>query len=153
MMLVSRYDIEPFPPRLHRNTVYVRNAEKLRDFILTKLINAEYAAYRCRTFSLLQERTRSSYLKTLCETLAEKTYETLCDEKKRSSHRRTSVLSNYSRKKYLPSMSKLFRRSQTLPDESRHSIKSDHVQLKSAKKLTRTVHSVDIDEHLPSSSE
>ncbi|CAF4870237.1 unnamed protein product, partial [Rotaria sp. Silwood1] len=65
MVLVTRDDIEVFPPILQRNVVYVRSAEQLKPFILSKLINAEYAAYRCRTFSLLQERTRCSYLKTL----------------------------------------------------------------------------------------
>ena len=77
--------LKTFPPILHRNVVYVRTAEQLKPFILSKLINAEYAAYRCRTFSLLQERTRCSYLKTLCENLTEKSYEILCDEQKRAS--------------------------------------------------------------------
>ncbi|CAF4768592.1 unnamed protein product, partial [Rotaria sp. Silwood1] len=67
IMLIARDDIEEFPPYLQKNIVYVRTAEQLKPFILSKLINAEYAAYRCRTFSLLQERTRCSYLKTLCE--------------------------------------------------------------------------------------
>ncbi len=93
-MLIARDDIEEFPPILQPNVVYVRTAEQLKPFILSKLINAEYAAYRCRTFSLLQERTRCSYLKILCENLAEKSYDLLCDEYKRTSHRRLSLLSN-----------------------------------------------------------
>jgi hypothetical protein len=116
MMLVTRHDIESFPPVLHRNVVYVRNAEQLKPFILSKLINAEYAAYRCRTFSLLQERTRYSYLKTLCENLTEKSYEALCDEMKRASHRRLSVASNSSKKRYFSNMKKMFIRSNSTPD-------------------------------------
>lgn len=153
MMLITRDDVPKFSPSLTSNTIYARNGDLLKSFVLSKLINAEYAAYRCRTFSLLQERTRYSYLKTLCETLTEKSFETLCDGKKRSSHRRSSLLSNSNRKKYLSPLTKFFTRSQTLPDGTRHSIKSDQVKFKSSKKLARTSHSLELDEHFPSSSE
>ena len=33
MTLVTRDDIESFPPILHRNVVYVRTAEKLKPFL------------------------------------------------------------------------------------------------------------------------
>lgn len=120
MTLVARDGIESFPPTLHRNVVYVRNAEQLKPFILSKLINAEYAAYRCRTFSLLQERTRCSYLKTLCENLTEKSYEALCDEVKRTSHRRLSIISNSTKKRYLTNVKKIFTRSNSTPDGTQH---------------------------------
>ena len=124
MTLVTRDDIKPFPPICHRNVVYVRNAEQLKPFILSKLINAEYAAYRCRTFSLLQERTRCSYLKTLCENLTGKSYHLLCDEQKRSSHRRLSLLSNSTKGRYFLNMKKMFIRSNTSPDNSQKTVKS-----------------------------
>ena len=125
MTLVTRDDIEPFPPVLHRNVVYVRNADNFKPFVLAKLINAEYSAYRCRTFSLLQERTRCSYLKTLCENLTEKTYEALCDEVKRASHRRLSLLSNSNKKRYFSNVKKMFTRSNSTPDGPHGSIKSE----------------------------
>jgi hypothetical protein len=125
MTLVSRDGIESFPPILHRNVVYVRNAEQLKPFILSKLINAEYAAYRCRTFSLLQERTRCSYLKTLCENLTEKSFDFLCDEQKRASQRRLSLLSNTTKKRYFSNMRKMFARSNSTPDGPQRSIKSE----------------------------
>ena len=125
MTLVTRDDIEPFPPLLHRNVVYVRSAEHLKPFILSKLINAEYAAYSCRTFSLLQERTRCAYLKTLCENLTEKSYDLLCDEQKRSSQRRLSLLSNASKKRYFSNMKKMFSRSNSSSDGPQTSVKSD----------------------------
>ena len=127
MTLVTRDDIEAFPPVLHRNVVYVRNADNFKPFILAKLINAEYAAYRCRTFSLLQERTRCSYLKTLCENLTEKTYEALCDEVKRASHRRLSLLSNTTKKRYFSNVKKMFTRSNSTPDGPHGSIKSEQI--------------------------
>ncbi|CAF4090307.1 unnamed protein product, partial [Rotaria sp. Silwood1] len=114
-----------------------------KPFILSKLINAEYAAYRCRTFSLLQERTRCSYLKTLCENLSDKNYEILCDEQKRPSHRRLSLLSNSTRKRYLSSMKKIFTRSNSTPDGPRLSIKSDQIKIKPNKKLLRLGKSMD----------
>jgi hypothetical protein len=125
MTLVTRDDIETFPPIIHRNVVYVRTAEQLKPFLLSKLINAEYAAYRCRTFSLLQERTRCSYLKTLCENLTEKSFDLLCDEQKRASQRRLSLLSNSNKKRYFSSMKKIFTRSYSTSDGHQQSIKSD----------------------------
>jgi len=127
MTLVTRDDIETFPPILHRNVVYVRTAEQLKPFLLSKLINAEYAAYRCRTFSLLQERTRCSYLKTLCESLTEKSFDLLCDERKRTSQRRLSLLSNSNKKRYFSSMKKIFTRSYSTSDGPQQSIKSDQI--------------------------
>jgi hypothetical protein len=127
MALVARDGIESFPPTLHRNVVYVRNAEQLKPFILSKLINAEFAAYRCRTFSLLQERTRCSYLKTLCENLTEKSYDILCDEQKRASQRRLSLLSNSSKKRYFSNVKKMFTRSNSTPDGQQGSVKSEPI--------------------------
>ena len=125
MTLVTRDDIAPFPPMLHPNVVYVRHAEQLKPFILSKLINAEYAAYRCRTFSLLQERTRCSYLKILCENLTDKSYEALCDEQKRASHRRLSLISNSTKKRYFTNMRKIFARSYSTPDGPQPSARTD----------------------------
>ena len=129
MALITRDGIESFPPILHRNVVYVRNAEQLKPFVLSKLINAEFAAYRCRTFSLLQERTRCSYLKTLCENLTEKSFDLLCDEYKRASQRRLSLLSNASKKRYFSSMKKMFTRSNSTPDGNPVSVKSEPINV------------------------
>ncbi|UJR08987.1 hypothetical protein I4U23_013237 [Adineta vaga] len=143
MMLIARDDIEEFPPYLHKNVVYVRTAEQLKPFILSKLINAEYAAYRCRTFALLQKRTRCSYLKTLCENLSEKSYEILCDEQKRVGHHRLSLLSTSARKRYLSSMKKIFSRSSSISDSPRQSLKSNEKKTKASKKLIRLGKSMD----------
>ncbi|CAF1662431.1 unnamed protein product [Adineta ricciae] len=154
MTLVTRDDIELFPPILQRNVVYVRTAENLKPFILSKLINAEYAAYRCRTFSLLQERTRCSYLKTLCENLTEKSYDLLCDEQKRASNRRLSILSNSSKKRYFSNVKKMFTRSNSTPDgPPPQSSKSEQItnekdRRKNGKKLLRLGKSVDNDDNV-----
>ncbi|UJR37223.1 hypothetical protein I4U23_029932 [Adineta vaga] len=154
MTLVTRDDIEPFTPILQRNVVYVRTAEYLKPFILSKLINAEFAAYRCRTFSLLQERTRCSYLKTLCENLTEKSYDLLCDEQKRASSRRLSLLSNSSKKRYFSNVKKMFTRSNSTPDGPQSSLNkseqtlSDKERRKNGKKLLRSGKSVDIEDNV-----
>ncbi|CAF1244675.1 unnamed protein product [Adineta ricciae] len=148
MMLIARDNIQEFSPILHPNVVYVRTAEHLKPFILSKLINAEYAAYRCRTFALLQQRTRCSYLKTLCENLSEKSYEVLCDEQKRVGHHRLSLLSNSARKRYLFSMKKIFSRSSSISDSPRQSLKSSEKKTKASKKLIRLGKSMDsVDAH------
>lgn len=137
-MLIARDDVEHFRPILQPNVVYIRTAENLKSFLLAKLINAEYAAYRCGTFSLLQERTRCSFLKNLCENLSEKSYEQLCDEYKRLGNRRSSILSNSARKRYLSSMKKIFIRSSTISDSTnRDSVKSEQEKSKRSKKLMR----------------
>ncbi|CAF0736235.1 unnamed protein product [Rotaria sordida] len=156
MALVTRDDIEIFPPILQRNVVYVRGAEQLKPFILSKLINAEYAAYRCRTFSLLQERTRCSYLKTLCENLTEKSYDLLCDEQKRASHQRLPLLSNPTKKRYFSNMKKMFTRSNSTPDGPQQSSKSeqpmsDKERRKNGKKLIRLGKLDSVDSHQRSS--
>lgn len=150
MTLVTRNDIPEFSPVLHPNVVYVRTAEQLKPFILSKLINAEYAAYQCRTFALLQQRTRCSYLKTLCENLTEKTFDELCDEIKRSSHRRLSLLSNGNNRKIFSQMKRMFTRSNSTPDgpsPSPHIIKSEQINnekvRRKAKKLLRLGKSID----------
>ncbi|CAF3643077.1 unnamed protein product [Rotaria socialis] len=143
IMFIAREDIQEFPPNLQKNVVYIRTAEQLKPFILSKLINAEYAAYRCRTFALLQERTRCSFLKNLCENLSDKSFETLCDEQKQPSHRRSTLLSNSTRKRYLSSMKKIFSRSNSTPDGPRQSIKSDSIKIKPSKKLVNLGKSMD----------
>lgn len=155
MTLVTRDDIPSFAPILHRNVVYVRTAEQLKPFLLSKLINAEYAAYQCRTFALLQERTRCSYLKTLCENLTEKSFEELCDEVKRSSHRRLSLLSNSNNRKIFSQVKKMFTRSNSTPDGPQPSLKSEPInQEKSTRKgknLLRMGKSVDMENNQRSS--
>lgn len=149
-MLITRDDVEDFPPFLQANVVYIRTAENLKSFLLAKLINAEYAAYRCGTFSLLQERTRCSFLKNLCENLTEKPYEQLCDEQKRVGHRRASILSNSARKRYFSSMKKMFSRSNTISDETtqRDSVKSEPEKVKISKKLMKLGKSMDsVEDH------
>lgn len=143
MMLIARDDIAEFPPALHPNVVYVRTAELLKQFLLSKLINAEYAAYRCRTFALLQQRTRCCYLKTLCENLAEKSYEVLCDEQKRVGHHRLSLLSNSARKRYISSMKKIFSRTSSTAESPRQSLKSNEKKTRTSKKLIRMGKSMD----------
>lgn len=142
-MLIAREDIEEFPPSLQPNTVYTRTAEQLKPFLLSKLINAEYAAYRCRTFSLLQERTRCSFLKNLCENLTEKSFENLCEEHKRFQRRRSSILSNSTRKRYLSSVKKIFTKSNSMDPSNRQSTKSEQGKIKPNKKLIKLGKSMD----------
>lgn len=143
IMLIAREDIEEFPPSLQPNTVYTRTAEQLKSFLLSKLINAEYAAYRCRTFSLLQERTRFSFLKNLCENLTEKSFENLCEEHKRFQRRRSSILSNSTRKRYLSSVKKIFTKSNSMDPSNRQSTKSEQGKIKPNKKLIKLGKSMD----------
>lgn len=142
-MLVTRENVEEFPPVLQPNTVYIRTAEQLKPFLLSKLINAEYAAYRCRTFSLLQERTRCSYLKNLCESLTEKSFDSLCEEYKQFQRRRSSILSNSTRKRYLSSVKKMFTKSNSTETSTRTSVKSEQGKVKPNKKLIRLGKSMD----------
>jgi RAP1 GTPase activating protein 1 len=69
--VTARSGVPFFGPALPRNGIISKN--KLKDFLLTKLINAENACYKAEKFAKLEYRTRSSLLENLVEDLREKT--------------------------------------------------------------------------------
>uniref|UniRef100_S4RGL1 RAP1 GTPase activating protein a n=1 Tax=Petromyzon marinus TaxID=7757 RepID=S4RGL1_PETMA len=66
--VTARNDVPMFGPPLPDPPVF-KKGEALREFLLTKLINAEHASYKARKFSALEERTRAALLDTLYEEL------------------------------------------------------------------------------------
>nr|XP_022337515.1 rap1 GTPase-activating protein 1-like isoform X13 [Crassostrea virginica] len=72
----ARNDVPKFGPPLPSPAVFEKGPE-FRDFILTKLINAETACYQAEQFAKLEERTRTALLEVLVQELARKTNE-LC---------------------------------------------------------------------------
>lgn len=90
--VAARDDVPFFGPSLPNPPIIRRGAE-LRDFLLTKLINAETACYKADKFAKLELRTRASLLSSLCDELKEKTREFLGGESTESvneSHRSES---------------------------------------------------------------
>ena len=61
-----------FGPTLPNPAVF-RKGSELKEFLLTKLINAENACYKADKFARLELRTRTSLLQNLVEELKEKT--------------------------------------------------------------------------------
>ncbi|XP_044014437.1 rap1 GTPase-activating protein 1-like isoform X1 [Aphidius gifuensis] len=77
--VTARKDVPWFGPSLPIPSVFFRGHE-FKNFLLTKLINAETAAYKADKFSQLEHRTRAALLESLIEDLREKTTEFLgCD--------------------------------------------------------------------------
>ncbi|XP_050414860.1 rap1 GTPase-activating protein 1 isoform X3 [Patella vulgata] len=72
--VTARNDVPTFGPSLPNPAVFEKGPE-FRDFILTKLINAEMACYRAEQFAKLGERTRSSLLDSLYQDLQKKNFE------------------------------------------------------------------------------
>ncbi|KAM9324568.1 rap1 GTPase-activating protein 1-like [Gastrophryne carolinensis] len=66
--VTARDDVPGFGPALPNPAVFQKN-QQFREFLLTKLINAEVSCYRAERFSKLQERTRSCLMDTLYEEL------------------------------------------------------------------------------------
>ncbi|XP_061640049.1 rap1 GTPase-activating protein 1 isoform X17 [Phyllopteryx taeniolatus] len=66
--VTARDDVPFFGPALPDPAIF-RKGPELREFLFTKLINAEYACYKAEKFSKLEERTRSALLETLYEEL------------------------------------------------------------------------------------
>ncbi|XP_043080970.1 rap1 GTPase-activating protein 1 isoform X3 [Puntigrus tetrazona] len=66
--VTARDDVPFFGPPLPNPAVFKKGPE-FREFLLTKLINAEYACYKAEKFAKLEERTRSALLETLYEEL------------------------------------------------------------------------------------
>ncbi|XP_066589023.1 rap1 GTPase-activating protein 1 isoform X2 [Prorops nasuta] len=74
--ITARDDVPWFGPPLPTPAVYLRGVE-FKEFLLTKLVNAENAAYKADKFSKLELRTRSALLESLTEELQTKTSEFL----------------------------------------------------------------------------
>ncbi|XP_048033203.1 rap1 GTPase-activating protein 1 isoform X10 [Megalobrama amblycephala] len=66
--VTARDDVPFFGPPLPNPAIFKKGPE-FHDFLLTKLINAEYACYKAEKFAKLEERTRSALLETLYEEL------------------------------------------------------------------------------------
>ena len=69
--VAARDDVPFFGPTLPAPSIF-RRGQDFRNFILTKLINAENAAYKSAKFAKLAERTRSSLLDGLFGNLKER---------------------------------------------------------------------------------
>ncbi|XP_058794361.1 rap1 GTPase-activating protein 1-like isoform X2 [Phymastichus coffea] len=74
--ITARDDVPWFGPTLPTPAVFLRGVE-FKEFLLTKLVNAENAAYKAEKFSKLELRTRSALLESLTEELQTKTAEFL----------------------------------------------------------------------------
>ncbi|XP_056131460.1 rap1 GTPase-activating protein 1 isoform X1 [Lampris incognitus] len=66
--VTARDDVPFFGPALPDPAIFKKSPE-FREFLFTKLINAEYACYKAEKFAKLEERTRSALLETLYEEL------------------------------------------------------------------------------------
>ncbi|XP_041649078.1 rap1 GTPase-activating protein 2 [Cheilinus undulatus] len=62
--VTAREDVPPFGPVLPDPPIFT-DQSLLREFLLTKLINAEISCYKAQRFSRLELRTRSSLLESL----------------------------------------------------------------------------------------
>ncbi|XP_055302880.1 rap1 GTPase-activating protein 1 isoform X7 [Sitodiplosis mosellana] len=70
--VTARDDVPFFGPTLPNPAVF-RKGSELKEFLLTKLINAENACYKADKFARLELRTRTSLLQNLVDELKEKT--------------------------------------------------------------------------------
>ncbi|XP_039194626.1 rap1 GTPase-activating protein 1-like isoform X1 [Crotalus tigris] len=64
--VTARDDVPFFGPPLPNPAVFKKGAD-FREFLLAKLINAEYSCYHAEKFAKLEERTRSALLESLYE--------------------------------------------------------------------------------------
>lgn len=69
--ITAREDVPHFGPKLPNPAVFEKGPE-FRKFLLTKLINAELAAYNSAEFAKLADRTRTTLLRGLADDLIEK---------------------------------------------------------------------------------
>ncbi|XP_029437233.1 rap1 GTPase-activating protein 1-like [Rhinatrema bivittatum] len=66
--VTARDDVPFFGPSLPNPAVFRKDSE-FRDFLLAKLINAEYSCYKAEKFAKLEERTRGALMDSLYEEL------------------------------------------------------------------------------------
>lgn len=76
MAVTARGDVPFFGPTLPQPPIF-RKGRELKEFLLTKLINAENACYKANKFAQLELRTRASLLQNLADDLKKKTIEFL----------------------------------------------------------------------------
>ncbi|XP_067362525.1 rap1 GTPase-activating protein 2a isoform X6 [Channa argus] len=74
--VAAREDVPPFGPPLPNPAVFKKGPE-FRDFLLTKLINAENACYKSDKFAKLEGRTRAALLDNLHDELHRQSQATL----------------------------------------------------------------------------
>ncbi|XP_045477828.1 rap1 GTPase-activating protein 1 isoform X2 [Harmonia axyridis] len=74
--VTARQDVPFFGPTLPTPAIFDHGPE-FKEFLLTKLINAENACYKAEKFAKLELRTRTSLLESLTEELKDKTNEFL----------------------------------------------------------------------------
>ncbi|XP_073961913.1 rap GTPase activating protein 1 isoform X4 [Choristoneura fumiferana] len=74
--VTARGDVPFFGPTLPQPPIF-RKGRELKEFLLTKLINAENACYKANKFAQLELRTRASLLQNLADDLKKKTIEFL----------------------------------------------------------------------------
>lgn len=74
--VTARNDVPFFGPTLPTPAIF-RHGPEFKEFLLTKLINAENACYKAEKFAKLELRTRTSLLQTLSDDLTKKTSEFL----------------------------------------------------------------------------
>jgi len=74
--VTARSDVPYFGPSLPNPAIFQKGSE-FKEFLLTKLINAENACYKAEKFSTLERRTRSCLLSNLTEQLCQLTAEYL----------------------------------------------------------------------------
>lgn len=70
--VTARSDVPYFGPSMKNPSVF-RKGKELKEFLLTKLINAENACYKSERFSTLQKRTRQTLLSNLVNELQRET--------------------------------------------------------------------------------
>lgn len=74
--VTARDDVPFFGPTLPQPSIF-RKGRDFKEFLLTKLINAENACYKAEKFARLELRTRASLLLNLANDLKAKTNEFL----------------------------------------------------------------------------
>lgn len=74
--VTARDDVPFFGPTLPTPAVF-RYGPEFKEYLLTKLINAENSCYKAEKFAKLELRTRTSLLQSLVEDLKDKTNEYL----------------------------------------------------------------------------
>ena len=74
--VTARADVPYFGPSLPLPAVY-RKSPELKEFLMTKLVNAQNSCLKAEEFSKLEQRTRTTLLANLEEELSEKTQDFL----------------------------------------------------------------------------
>ena len=132
--VTTKLDVEPFPPSMAEDGIH--KARHLRDWLLSKLINAELACYKSSDFLRLEERTRLNMLSDVSNTLIDESKRFLQQRKSRGSSEDDQTFNGKEKRLLSNVKSLLGKKSKSFMNSNKYSLPKSAHNIRDAKALS-----------------